>query len=257
MKKKIFIIDSIYAKPIVVNLADKCKQYDFELFRTDEAEMFNVLRTNKYDLALINPLLYSKSMNFTDLRIFPETCIAHVGFTGMLSIRFARNCHDLTLITTDNPDSYVATIAKVLLSERYDLEPNFVVQDENNLNSAKILIGEQNPDNSLDLSEDWYDTFEIPLPMTFWCGKNEEIVPGFKQLINESPQEDLKSEFTVIEKDNEKTVTYARGGSIITRWNDDVKSSLEQTLQMLYLRGYFPDIPAVKILGDNELLKLY
>lgn len=255
MKKKIFITNSIYIEPIVANLANKCKDLDFELFDVSEAEMLKVLRTNKYDLALINPLLYGMSMNYADLRILPETCIAHVGYTGVLEINFSYGSRVLDTVMSDNPNGYEATIAKILLSERYDLEPNFVLNDENDFDTAKLLIGDQNPDNSLDLSEDWYDTYEIPLPLAFWCGKNEEIIPEFKQLIKESAQNDLNAEFAVKEKVTDEIGKFVRGGSIITRWNDDVKLSLEQTLQILYLRGYFPNIPAVKLLGDNEFLK--
>jgi len=256
MKNKIFILDTLIIEPIVANLVSSCKEFNFELYRIDESEMFNVLKANRYDLALINPLLYGKSMGFADLRILPETCIAHVGFTGMLSLRFAFNSPDLSVVNVQSPNSFVAAAAKILLSERYDLEPDFVKSDVSSSDAANLIIGGQSPENSLDLSEDWYDTFEIPLPLAFWCGKNEEILPEYIQLVNDSKNENLSKEFAVHENIDENTGNYVRSGSIITHWSDEIKSAVEQTLQMLYLRGYFNDIPAVKLPNDDNFLKL-
>lgn len=259
MKKKIYIPNVNVSDIIIANSQVAAQQCSFELIAVDEKTMLKSIINNMADLALVNPLIYGRCMTKADLRIIPSHCLAFVGYNGKTSILFKQEAKDMHQVGAVNVDDYLTIIAKLLFSERYDIEPEFVPFSGNfseipsNI-SAIVSIGDSVSENSLDMSEDWLDTFEIPLPIAFWVGRNEEIIPEFYDFIKLSAADDLPKEFPVHEAIDEGTDQFVRSGSVITMWNDEVRSALDQTLQMLYLRTFFTDIPAVKVVGDEDFL---
>ncbi|MBS3999043.1 MAG: hypothetical protein KGZ71_01030 [Desulfobulbaceae bacterium] len=259
MKKKIYISNNDICDIITANAKSASEHFDFELKLVDEKNMLKAITSNHADLALVSPLVYGMCMNKADLRIIPEKCLAFVGFNGKSSILFRQGEKNLSKVGALHINDYLSVIAKILFSERYDIEPQFVEYSGSSTEipqelSAILRIGDFPDKSSLDLSEDWFDSFEFPLPIAFWVGRNEEIIPEFIDFIKSSAADELPTEYPVHEHIDENTGQYVRSGSVITKWNDEVRSALDQTLQMLYLRTYFTDIPAVKLVGDENFL---
>ncbi len=259
MKKNIYISNNGICDIITANAKSAAEHFGFELKSVDEKAMLKAVTNNHADLALVSPLVYGMCMNKADLRIIPEQCLSFVGFNGNSSILFRQGESNLSKVGASNVDDYLTVIAKILFSERYDIEPQFLEYSGSATEipkelSAILRIGDFPDISSLDLSEDWFDSFEIPLPIAFWVGRNEEIIPEFYDFIKSAATDDLPLEYPVHEKIDENTDQYVRSGSVITKWNEEVRSALDQTLQMFYLRTYFKDIPAVKLVGDENFL---
>ena len=96
---------------------------------------------------------------------------------------------------------------------------------------------------SLDVTEEWFDAFEMPLPIAFWVCRASGQTENLTEIIRALPDKNYKGNLQNIENIG------SEGDVLITQWNEDVENSLEQVLQFLYFHQFFSDVPAVKVLG--------
>ncbi len=99
----------------------------------------------------------------------------------------------------------------------------------------------------MDVSEDWFETFDIPLPIGFWVVRNEEEPANVMEFTKKFALDDLPEEIEIKPHAGHNQYDIDRQGFILTRWNDESKSALEQTLEFLYYHRLLPELPAVKI----------
>ncbi|MDQ1266936.1 MAG: hypothetical protein QG635_2089, partial [Bacteroidota bacterium] len=53
----------------------------------------------------------------------------------------------------------------------------------------------------------------------------------------------------------ENTLLEIRSGKLIYRWNNDLAEGLNNILEFLFYLGFFPELPGVKILDINQIVK--
>jgi predicted solute-binding protein len=253
----IAVPDNKLFRIIYENIEDVCLSAGFNLLKLPESQINKFMLLNKFDIAFLTPLGYGLGVKSSDYRILPGKCMSLEGYTGSASLYFAPGAKSINKLAVENHEDFFVQICKIILAERYETFPeiNTVKGDLRDiLKTNDLFLSYQNDTDfkSLDLSEDWFDTFEIPLPIGFWVCRNEEAPDDVLNLINSFAKDSLEDEIIIETSSVIKNELINREGKILTRWNNDIKDSLEQLIQLLYFHQCLPELPAIKIYGFDE-----
>ncbi len=224
---------------------------------SNEKECASLLMNHRVDAALISPLHYGLSTPQADYRIIPTTGIFFEGFANYASIWFAQGMANLQNYTTTAPNDFIVTAGRILLAERYGLHPKFIASESVNFKDDFLRIGcaisyriDLAEEPSLDIAEDWLDSFEIPLPAAIWaCRQDDDIPVDLPEIIRGLAGNNFEQKILVSEHfcDNpEHHHDSDRQGIIHRHWNTYAVESLESTLDLLYYHQFLPVIAEAK-----------
>lgn len=246
------IYDKIFAR------FDEIKDaYGLELKRLPESRLIKLFHLNQFDIALLSPIGYANNPTKTDLRIIPSACLATASATGLAEFSFNSGLTDVRTCAVEGNGDFLIETAKILLEERYSIAPNFVeatppVSDM--LGKADSAIAWGKADSaamSMDVSELWFDSYEMPLPIAFWVVRNEEHPEEIVEIIKGLHEKDIPAEESIY-SDFDDSGEAELLGKLFWYWSQDIENALEETFQLLFCRQLIPDIPAIKILGREE-----
>jgi predicted solute-binding protein len=140
------------------------------------------------DIALTPTLEYAQRLGIVDYALVPGLAIITAGFAGLLRLVFNKGLVSIDTLAVKNPKSSEALVAQVVLSEKYDIEPKLVSMPADagfaemiGAADAALLVGddaifETHGNRSLlDLSDEWEDILELPLPYMLAWGRVDEI----------------------------------------------------------------------------------
>jgi hypothetical protein len=252
MIQRIYVPTNFVVPEIIGNISEECKNRGYELIRIDEKTLSEHMLLNRGALALMSPYSYGLGVKQADYRIIPTYAASLVSYTGKASLYFNSGLSTIEKVGTGFPEDFIMRISKIILSERYELDVKLekskdILKDILLNYPAAIQYGREEDIFSMDISEDWFESFEIPLPVGFWVTRNEEEPEDVISFTNSFALDELPEEIPVKLYEKSGNDEILREGSILTRWNSDIKSALEQTLELLYYHRLLPEIPAVKI----------
>ncbi len=234
-----------------------CSQHNIKYYQVQESKCIDLLLRNLVDSAFISPLGYGMGVKIADFRIVPGPAIFSQDYTGLASIHFKKGLNSIRLLCSSSPRDFPMIIAKLLLSEKFgvDLELQNVKTTDGNILSGydgEVLWGRsQSEEPSLDVSEEWYDLIEEPLPLGFWVCRAEEYPQNIIEIVNSLTASDLPPEESISETLSSAPRGITRNGTIFWRWKDELEESLKSTLLFLFYHQLLPEIPAVKVLGRD------
>lgn len=233
---------------ILKNADEVCKMNNIELIKVKSNRVGDLFRKRLVDIALLNPLDYFKGTGKGDYRILPSTCLAVEGYSSIISLKFNPNLRTISSSAYNFDDEYLQSVCKIILAERYDLEINM----EFNNNSIDVLLNSFDSvirenefiENSISLTEDWFLSFEEPLPLAYWVGFNEEFEESAINMVSSFADETIingKKDIILPDSDSERT------GAFLTKWNSRHKSALEKTADMFYYYGFINEISDINL----------
>lgn len=226
-----------------------------------ERECAKLLMNHLVDAALISPLHYGLAATTVDYRIVPTTGLFLSGYTGVASVYFTPNLAEITRCVSASPDDFVITAGRILLAERYGLHPEFTGVDSaavyEEFMKAGCAIGYEGQipaEPSLDVSEDWLDSFEVPLPLALWvCRQDDDIPSELPNILRGLATPDLPAEQPVEEHicDNpDHHHEPERFGTIQWQWMPDSVEALESVFDIMFYHQLLPVIPEAKFWKD-------
>lgn len=238
---------SIYSS-IIQDFKNFIEKDKYEIFSVPEEHLTKLILDNRLDLSLINPLILGKIFKNSDFRIIPSNTLSFISYCDIASIKFEENQKKIEKLIVPNLNDYFSIIAKILLSERYNFFAEIIKKPSVVLNNAIELIYNNLDEVSgqLDFTEDWFDTYEIPLVTGFWIVRNEEEPFEAIELLKQISANRTANEIEIIEK-SENTIV--REGSIAHFWDNEIKDALEQILQLLFFHQVIDEIPAIKLIN--------
>lgn len=243
--------NSIY-NLILKNVDEVCKSNNIELIKVTPERAGDLFRKRLVDVALLSPLDYFRGMGKGDYRIIPGACLAVQGYSGLLSLIFKPNLRTINNSSVDFDNEYLLSITRILLAERYDMIIEFV-KDSGNLEEAlakydAALLLSHPSEGSLDITEDWFLSYELPLPLAYWVGINEEFdskINEYIQLFAGTDEENQALE--IIQSDTEEE----RNGKYLFKWNDIHKEALERTADLFYYHTLVSEIADINVAEIN------
>lgn len=266
---KIIVANNSLLKPLFEKAINDDR---FCLEKQTELKCIETINNNDFDLALVSPLIYSVISKKNDYRIIKAKVLAIEDFSNTVIVNITPNKNKLETIFFEELNEFIIVATKLVFSERYGVTPTLV----GNAEKADIIVTcNQNkyPDYiKLDLTEDWFDTFEIPLVIGFWVVENSKYDDNTINIINNFSNKNLiaKEKIEKIYNSNgcdcgcenehvhenehndcdcEDVYDYDRIGYRYWEWNDSISDALERTFDLLYYHNFANSIADIKIAG--------
>ncbi len=220
------------------------------------------------DIVLTSPLEYARSLGVLDLAMAPGIGISTEGFAGLVTLVFNKGLVDLHTMSVKGRDAYEAAIARVILSEKHDIEPTIVqaapdasLEDMLAVADMALLVGDDAVFGSaggrplLDLTDEWGDVNETPLPYRlFWGGIDkvpqealDDLIAARDEAVLMLPDLALRSGSPGGEAFYQR---YLRGEIRYSLGAPDL-SALDACYRYLFYYGLITDIPALRHLPDG------
>ncbi len=254
MSIKIGIPNREIYNPLIERFEQIKGEYDLHLFRDTEDRIAELFSKKKIDVAILNPIGYANGLGIADYRIIQQNCIAYENYTGELSIYFNRSANQFKSLATVKESDYLTVVARMILAERYDSFPEIKeIKDDlptmlEQCDTAVVWQGSTGNDFVLDISENWFDTYEFPLPIGFWVCRAEDYPANINEIIAKLVNPELPDEFPVLEHFHVADSEYEREGNIHYRWSEDIEAALNETMQLLFVLNVLEAIPEIKLL---------
>jgi len=247
MRYRIAVIENKLFEPLYIN----CLERDL-LIKTTEEKVSELLLNTRVEIAMMTPLSFAKISKKGDWRILPTTVLATKGYSELLTLSFKQNMKTLDHIYFEDASEYLISIAKILLAEKYDIQTN-ITNKAYSIEDFDAFISYFAKDAgkfTIDLSEEWFDTFEFPLPFVFWVVP-AEIEDTKILLITEEIKDNLLAKSEQIEEYADEQSHISRSGEIIWRWNDEIEEAIDKTMDLLFYHHIIDDIPDTKVFGRD------
>ena len=238
------------------------KEYDslkdtVQLFHCNADEAADLLLSARVDVALLDPLGYGQGLGKADYRILPAGCLAVQSASGLVRILFRSDTNEIKRCAIDVKDNYLRKISQILLQEKFGIEAEFTILKsitEVSLQEFDVVITENrsiNSDVALDLTGEWFDLYDIPLPIAFWVCRYDEDNTHILELL-----EKLAGAFEEVIptgiNDDHNIELYSDDCLFLRRWNEDIANALTFTLDFLYYHQELTEIPDVKLINDDN-----
>jgi hypothetical protein len=250
---KIAVPTSPYCRPITENAKTVCQKLGWELIVTSEDECAKLLLRNIVQLALVSPLGYGMGVGKVDYRIARGPCVVMTDFTNMVGIDFNSSGDAIQTIGATEPRGFLPVIASIVLREKFELPATEILEITPDSTKVDCVVkySSANQPCTLDVSEEWHDMTDLPLPVAIWVSRVEADADLLPDAIKEMANSDI-AEIEVVEELTIDSDQFPREGRISYTWTENVIEALDDVLKTLYYHQFVPEIPAVKILGVHE-----
>jgi hypothetical protein len=227
---------------------------DIKLIFGSEQSSLEALINNDADAAIITPREYGKALKLLDLRIMHQPFVTASGYSGLATIEFQGKGDKIESCYCPSPDSYLMNIGRLVLSEKYGLAVKFVENENYTKDSPEMLdismiwgTSETNP-RTLDITEEWMDAFDIPLPLAFWVCRSDNF-PEHIQEVVKSLIGNFIQRIGIKEPNSSVVKNLPRTGELLTTYTPEIESALDQTFHVLFYHQVFDEIPSIKMFG--------
>jgi hypothetical protein len=204
-----------------------------------------LLLLNSVELALTTPLGYGLGVGKVDYRVIPGPCMALEDYTNAYGIWFPEGGTGLATYSADEPEAFTTLAGRMVMAEKFDvvLAPSPAPAD--------CMIGAvSGTAPTLDLGEEWFDLVESPLPVAIWVARVDADEADLDTVVAAFADERLLerpvSELVPVTSDR-----MPREGKVLYRWSDDVREGLDAALHTMFYHQILPEIPAIKIYGQD------
>lgn len=253
MPIKIAIPNKDYLLPLLSNFENTRQEFDFEIFFANEEQISEMLLEDKIDAGFLDPLSYGNLLLKDDFEILPTTCFTSFGFSKICTIAFSDNLIEVNSLLADKNETFLATIAKILISEKFNFEPQIIYYEEmapKELKNTEAIVLTKQINNfpiSLDLSEEWEDSFETLLPIGFWVIRSSQQNSQLKELTKSLFSYYDTPTIPITEEVLTKNAHYERQGELNYLFSEKVESAIDNLLELLYQKGYLDEMTDSKI----------
>lgn len=248
---------NVFYENLFARADEFARNNNIRLYRLSEKECADYLLRNLVNCAFLSPLGYGRGVKIADLRIVPGPMLFASNYTGLASIFFRKGVEKIESIISDSSDDFIVLIGKLILKEKFGIDAELEQMQGSweellrNFDSAILWGKGKNDEITLDVSEEWFDLFEEPLPLGFWVVRAEENPPNILDIVQKFAVENFLAEEEVVECLSNETDRPSRKGKIIWQWRQDLEDAISSALIFLYYHQILPEIPAVKILGRD------
>jgi chorismate dehydratase len=192
----------LYTKPLTYGLEQDTQKVDL----LPELSSQNALRlkSRELDVALLSPIDYAR--NSDEYLMVPNICASSTGNRTML-LHFREGLRKINTIAADIGLTSELVLAKIILIEKYDTNPQFIPMAPTNPAStpdvaamlaeadAALLVGGPALLSSLDtkcnidLVEEWVDLTDLPYVHAIWLSHRNSLSPSKVSLLRQSCDE--------------------------------------------------------------------
>jgi predicted solute-binding protein len=239
--------------PFCANAERICTERGIRLLQGSEQQCGDWLSRHTAELALVTPLVYARLALTTDLRIVPAPALLLEGLTYSASIYLKPNSKGIVSCASPNANDFLLQMGAAVLSEKFDIPLTFQSTNVSDINealrSADAVLDygfDAMQDVVLDVSDEWTDYLEAPLPLGVWVCRPEEVPLDITEIIHAFGDVSQMEEREIFEQEH-RGVNAGRSGKIMATWNDGVEEIIQQTIEFLFYRQHVPAIAVTKV----------
>ena len=197
-------VSYLNSRPLIQDLQELLPGSSIEL--DYPSRLADALSDHSLDIALIPSIEYFRRDGY---EIVSNACVAARG--PVMSVKLYCRVHpgDVKRIAMDEGSRTSATLARVILAERYGAFPESEPLSMDSLTTdsnadAVLLIGDRamhSPDENffevMDLGEMWYEWTGLPFVFAMWVGHTDSELTGVAAALNESRDRGLAAVQTI------------------------------------------------------------
>lgn len=230
----------------------------------------SLLVTGMVDVMLTSPLEYARAVGLVDCGLIPGIALSTRGATGLMRLLFGEGRGDIRTVRVRRDRPYETVVTRILLAEKHDLAPEFIEVDNHVMTAdmlagvdAALLAGDDALFNAgehrslLDMSDEWEDVVEDPLPYLIAWGRigsvtepmivdltqaRDAALAGLADTAARHPRTEQASAF------HQACVR----GNVSYRLDADAARGLETFYRYAFYHGVIQDIPALKYAGGDR-----
>lgn len=217
---------------------------DINLINIEQDEIVKKLSNGLIEAALVDPITYSKLKKNNDVRIIPCSVLFLEDYTNTLGLNITSESSELNKLSLPFKSDYLYQISKLLLAERYHI----TIMDVPSMGGSEIVVN--NELATLDISEDWYESFKLKLPLLFWVVKFDDGKVLVEDYVN------LFNSISLTQDEVFSTDDQTRQGRIIRRWDNECEESLDETLELLFYHNLVDELFCSKLYSNDEDVEL-
>ncbi len=227
------------------------------------------LVAGRADCALTPALEYGRAIGVVDYALVPGLAITTRGFAGLLKLVFNKGLVGFSSIAVKDPNAADALVARMILVEKHDIEPTMVrvpadatVEEMLAVADCALLSGDDaifhaaGYTSLLDLTDEWGDAVETPLPYMIAWGRVGTLAPAVLIQLVEAREEavltfpDLAAQHPEPRGVNEFYQHYLRGEISYTLDAEEI-AALDTFFRYAFYYSAVADVPAIKFLPDG------
>lgn len=238
---------------LIANTQSLCRERGYICRELSESECANSLYKGTADLALINPLTFAKHPS--ELRVIPSLAMSVEGCSNIASIHFVPGRENILRLGMQN-DEFFLRLGALCLAEKFDLFPELIIDhslgdallDAEKQYDAWIAWNSARGQGSLDISEEWSDFQELPLPLAFWACKDEDS----HELIDITrlcAADDLPDSDEIISETLDSEAD-PRTGIVHFTYNGTFQASLDAVQHFMFYHRIIESVRAITLLGN-------
>lgn len=242
----------IYCRPMLDILRSSGA---FEITLDAPASIAQRLAKRTLSGAFLSPIDFAR--NASEYRIVPGSAVSSQGGNNSIVIYFREGTKTVRTLAVPPTSASDIVLAKILLAERFDLEP-LIVPIAGDLSTmltkadAALLAGDaalstvDTHPESLDLIEEWVAATDLPYVHGFWCGREKGLTEYECGVLTR-----LSSDIEEVEGS-----TRPAGPSPVEifsyDFSDEVQEGIREFLRYAYYHGILPDVPELVFFGSPE-----
>jgi hypothetical protein len=237
----------LYA-PLVAHIDEVCARRGWQVVHAEIEACGRMLLTHAVDAALISPLGYGHGVAKVDYRIVPGMCVMLQDYTNIAGIDFRPGAASIITADSATPDEFLVTIGTLVVAEKLDVDLQVHARADEPADCMIDLV-QPGARPMMDVSEEWSDLTDAPLPVAIWVCRVEADIDAISSAVTEMADARVEtpvSEMVPLEGDH-----FPREGNVLYRWSEETEEALAAVLDVLYYHQLLPEIPAVKLLGRD------
>ncbi|MDB5033224.1 MAG: hypothetical protein JWQ98_465 [Chlorobi bacterium] len=249
-------------------IADALGRRGWEIVATDHpGELVN---QGEADIALTPSLEYAHAIGVVDYALVPGLAITTRGFAGLMRLAFNKGLISFGSMAVKDPTAAEIAIARIVLSEKHDIVPKIVkvapdasIADMLAVADCALVVGDEaifaasSHTSALDLTDEWEDAVEAPLPYMVAWGRVAMVAQGALDDLTAARDEGvltLADRAALHPQSAQANAFYQRylRGEIDYTMGEPEFQALDALYRYAFYHLHIPDIPAIKLLPDGE-----
>ena len=169
--------------------------FDIKKVRQDEAA-WSMLEM-ECDAAVVSPVVYARKQK--ELVMLDGACVAEFGATGDVMLYFKPGLHHISKIITIDMQETDILLTKIVLSEKYRMEPEFIPMETTVMEAIQHADGVLAPGTApvenglsqecMDMSDEWFDMVQVPYVRYVMAGWKHRITEELDLIVKEVGKE--------------------------------------------------------------------
>jgi chorismate dehydratase len=250
----------LYTKPLTYGLERGTKKAD--LLADLSSQNALRLKSRELDAALLSPIDYAR--NSAEYLVVPNICVSGTGNRTTL-LHFREGLRKINTIAADIGLTSELVLAKIILIEKYDMNPQFIPMggwldvtamlakaDAALLVGGPALFSSLSTKCTIDLAEEWRDLTNLPYIHAFWLSRRDSVSPNKLHLLKQSCEEGIRHLHDIaLAASKEEQSTPEECESYLSSFNfnldEETIQSLSEFYRYAFYHGVLGEVPEIKI----------